>query len=419
MNAAAGAGATLVLASSGRAPEAGISPGTRVLGLPLLRRAALAASRAGYDRVYLLGETPDSEVSLAGTSARPVSRIDITDASLPAGRVVLLPDCAVATTKWLRDLRETPLEPDRLHRLGEGAIVESSDPAPLLRAASAGDLEAVVSAWSGLLPPGDPASVTPPFAPATRAEIPAAEALLLRDLVKAGDGPLTRLFSRRVSLAVTRRLARTALRPNAMTVLCVALGLAAAWCLASPEPARQALGGIVFLLHSILDGCDGELARLKFQESRLGGLLDFWGDNIVHVAVFSAFAIAWSDAIDEDWPLTLGGLAVGGTLLSAGFIYVFAMRPRGDAGPLLTTVSPSRRSRLTQVLDGTGNRDFIYLVAVLGIFGRAYWFLAPAAVGTPTFFLGLLIMARGGPRGEGEPTPVLEGGTAASGDPSR
>ena len=28
-----------------------------------------------------------------------------------------------------------------------------------------------------------------------------------------------------------------------------------------------------------LDGCDGELARLKFKESRWGGLLDFWGDN--------------------------------------------------------------------------------------------------------------------------------------------
>jgi 1L-myo-inositol 1-phosphate cytidylyltransferase / CDP-L-myo-inositol myo-inositolphosphotransferase len=411
-------GATLVLARSGRAPEAGISPDTEVLGLPLRRRTALAASRAGYDRVYVLGETPGSEASLAGTSAGPVSRADV-GGSLPAGRIVLLPDRAVATTKWLRDLREAPLEPDRLHRLGEGAIVESSDPAPLLRAAGAANLDAVVAAWSGILPPGDPVPVTPPLAPATKDEIPEAEALLLKDLVKAADGPLTKVFSRKVSLAVTRRVARTGLRPNAMTVVCVALGLAAAWCFASPEPARQALGGIAFLLHSILDGCDGELARLKFQESRLGGLLDFWGDNIVHVAVFSAFAIAWSDAIDQDWPLALGGLAVGGTLLSAGFVYVFAMRPRGDAGPLLTTVSPSRRSRLTQVLDGTSNRDFIYLVALLGLFGRAYWFLAPAAIGTPAFFLGLLIMARGGSRGPGEPTPVLEGQTAASGESSR
>src|SRR2546426_3192414 len=38
------------------------------------------------------------------------------------------------------------------------------------------------------------------------------------------------------------------------------------------------------LAHSILDGCDGELARLKFQHSRWGAVLDFWCDNVVHVA---------------------------------------------------------------------------------------------------------------------------------------
>ena len=37
-----------------------------------------------------------------------------------------------------------------------------------------------------------------------------------------------------------------------------------------------------------------ELARLKFLESRTGAILDFWGDNVVHVAVFSCMAIGWS-----------------------------------------------------------------------------------------------------------------------------
>src|SRR5262249_50438230 len=128
---------------------------------------------------------------------------------------------------------------------------------------------------------------------------------------------------------------------------------------------------------------------------------------------------AWASAIDDDWPLALGGLAVGGTLLSAGFVYLYAMRPRSGGGPLLTTVSPSRRSRLTKVLDGTSNRDFIYLVAILGLFGKAYWFLAPAAVGTPLFLLGLLVMAVGGPNGPHGHSPLLEGSTAPSREPSR
>ena len=70
------------------------------------------------------------------------------------------------------------------------------------------------------------------------------------------------------------------------------------------------------------------------------------------------------------------------------------MRPRqAAAGPLLTTVSPTRRSRLTGILDAVARRDFIYLVAVLSLFGKGYWFLAAAAVGTPSFFLALVVMA--------------------------
>src|SRR4029453_9313357 len=101
----------------------------------------------------------------------------------------------------------------------------------------------------------------------------------LRGLVKKEDGLLTRLISRKISLAATRRLAGTRITPNAITIVCLALGLAAAAGFGVPGRSWQIAGGILFLLHSILDGCDGELARLKFQESRLGGGLEFLGDK--------------------------------------------------------------------------------------------------------------------------------------------
>ena len=88
-------------------------------------------------------------------------------------------------------------------------------------------------------------------------------------------------------------------------------------------------------------------------------------------------------------------LAVSSTILSAGFIYSYAMRPRKGGGPLLTTVSPKHRSRLAGVLDALARRDFIYFVMVLALFGKAYWFLAPVAIGTPVFFAALLVMAHG------------------------
>jgi phosphatidylglycerophosphate synthase len=387
--------ATLVLASSGDSEPGAPSAETVLLGLPLVRRTALAAARAGFDRVLVL-EAPGP--ALEGTIARGFPR-DAAETAVPAGRIVLLPDRIVASPQWLRSLREAPAEPGKLSRLGSGAFVDTADPAPLARAlALHPSLPAAVAAWAAILPPAsaDASGLVPALEVTRVSDLAAAESRLLGGLVKKEDGILTRLVSRKISLAVTRRLAGTRVTPNAMTLVCLALGLAAAWSFVSPAPARQIAGGLLFLLHSILDGCDGELARLKFQESRLGGTLDFVGDNVVHVAVFSAFAVAWSAAIGKAWPLVLGALAVSGTVLCAAFIYTYAMKPRPGGGPLLTTVSPVRRTRLARVLDELARRDFIYLVMIFALFGRAYWFLAPVAIGTPAFFLALLVMALGG-----------------------
>jgi len=395
---------TLVLAASdsgsGSDGRSSISAETLLLGIPLVRRAVLSATRAGFERVYVVGGAGAANGVLAGTAARPFPR-EGGESALPPGRIVLLPDRVAATSDWMRGARSATLEPGRLYHLGSGAIVDSEDPAPLSRAlARASGLAAIEADWASALPAGATAGLAAPAEIRTEADLADAERHLLRGLVKKEDGLLTRLVSRKISLAVTRRLAGTPVTPNAMTLVCLALGLAAAACFASPSWPRQVAGGLLFLLHSILDGCDGELARLKFSESRLGGVLDFAADNVVHVAVFSAFAVAWSTAVGAPWPFALGGLAVVGTIAGAGFVYAYAMRPRASAGPVLTTVSPAHRSRLSEILDAVARRDFIYLVMVLSLFGRGYWFLAAAAIGTPAFFLSLLILALAAKRKE-------------------
>src|SRR3990170_1098930 len=161
---------------------------------------------------------------------------------------------------------------------------------------------------------------------------------------------MSRHVERRISLALTRRLASTRISPNVMTFVSLAVGLAGAPFFLSALPLYQLTGALLLLAHSILDGCDGELARLKFEESRLGSLLDFWGDNVVHVAVMACIAIGWSLAIPAAW--------------------------------------------LPRRADMLARRDFIYLVVLLSAAGKATWFLALAAVGTPLFLLVLAWIAR-------------------------
>jgi phosphatidylglycerophosphate synthase len=217
-----------------------------------------------------------------------------------------------------------------------------------------------------------------------------AERRLLNALIKDGDGFMSRYFARPISIRVSRQLAPHGVTPNQMTIVSALVGLVAAPFFLSEAPAIQAIGGLLFVAHSVLDGCDGELARLTFRESRLGGLLDFFSDNLVHVAIFACMAVGWSFAEGASWPLILGALAVLGTAGSAGAVYWLTLRNKTAAGPVYTSVSDGPSGRTTKVLDALSRRDFIYLVFILSLFGKASWFLALTAVGAPVFLFLVL-----------------------------
>jgi 1L-myo-inositol 1-phosphate cytidylyltransferase / CDP-L-myo-inositol myo-inositolphosphotransferase len=344
----------LVLAS--REEEEGVSLATPLLGVPIARRIALAASRAGFQAVF--EQPPGAPLAplLEGTGARVIPRSSDPGPSEPGpARTVLLQPGILPQSRWLESLVR-----------GGPAAEEPSDT------------------------PGS-------FAIRSAADLPRAERWLLASLVKDDEGFMSRHVERRISLAISRRLAATSVTPNAMTVASVLVGLAGASFFVSPRSALQFTGALLFLLHSILDGCDGELARLKFQESRFGGVLDFWGDNVVHAAVFGCIAVGWSrSGAAGTWPAVAGIAAVAGTLLSAAFVYRYAMqgrdrdRDRETTSPQFRSVSRAPATRLSRMADALARRDFIYLVVVLSAFGKAHWFLVMAAIGAPAFFLALV-----------------------------
>ena len=314
----------------------GVPPETVLLGLPIVRRTALAARRAGFDGVAVLEAPLAVRAALVGTEA---------------------------------ELPESP-PPDSV-RMDWNRVVAVRD----LEALRAGAAPASVGVGAD-----------------SPADLPRAETHLLASLVKDTEGFMSRHFERKISLAVSRRLAATHVTPNAMTLVSIGIGIFGASFFLESSAASQTAGALLFLLHSILDGCDGELARLKFQESRYGGLLDFWGDNVVHVAVFSAMAAGWSRSSGARWPLVLGALAVGGTLASAFLVY-FRTMAGSRKGPLYTSVATGPDTRLSRVADALSRRDFIYLVLILSVFGKAAWFLVLTAVGAPIYFLVLTAIA--------------------------
>ena len=349
-------------------------PETVIAGLPLVRRIVLAAERAGFERILVHPRACAQPHLLAGTAAA------VLGAETPVGpraRLVLVPANVLPQARWLRALREMPLDPETLAVDSSlTAVVESAGIDEVLRSAGqAVGAEDLITTLSRRLAratgAGDPAGR---FALGAAAGAPAAEDWLMHSLIKDTEGFMSRHFERRISLAITRRLVDTSLTPNAMTLVSLTIGLLGAPFFLSAEPLQQIVGSLLFLTHSILDGCDGELARLKFQESPTGARLDFWGDNLVHVAVFGCMAVGWTLAAASLWPLLLGALAITGTAASAYFV-AHRDGAAAAAGP------PGR------LADAVANRDFIYLVLLLACFGRAHWFLIPVALGTPIFMM--------------------------------
>lgn len=355
-----------------------VPPTTPVAGVPLERRIALAASRAGFAGV-VLGSGGAALASALNGRAVPGGR-----------RVVVLAGNVVPQAEWLRTLLTMPIERETLYADAPTvAVVETDDLSAVQKIVgrSTTAAEATKALRDHFRPVDDVIVPEGRRILDSLRDVPDAERWLLRSLIKANEGFMSRHVERRVSLAITRRLWATGVTPNMMTLVSVGVGLLAAPFFLSSAGNYQLTGALLFLAHSVLDGCDGELARLKFAESRAGAVLDFWGDNAVHVAIFSCIAAGWSLAIHAAWPLAVGAVSVAGTLATATTL---ASRIQRDTRPV------DSRSATGRLVARLANRDFIYLVVALSAFGKASWFLVLSAIGAPLFLMTLLRVRRAG-----------------------
>jgi phosphatidylglycerophosphate synthase len=153
-----------------------------------------------------------------------------------------------------------------------------------------------------------------------------AEWALIRTMNKSFEGPVDALINWRFSMRITRILARRSLAvtPNHVTIAAIAVGLVAAWLASRGGRALPALAGVLLELNSILDSCDGELARLRYQYSRLGQWLDNLSDDLVD----NVFLIAVGAGLGGAWRW-LGLAAAGGRWLVAVTTYVSVYRRTG------------------------------------------------------------------------------------------
>jgi phosphatidylglycerophosphate synthase len=346
--------------------QAGPSSFRVVAGLPLVQRTVLGALRAGFERVVLVAGAEDGRLrQLLGDDPRTRGvEIVAGDAVhvVDPGGVALIPDDRFVSPAALRQLRDATID-GRSLRLDDGG-------APDVAALAITDA----------------------------ASVRAAEAQLFAELRAAtadSDGPIARL-DRRASQWLSRRLVATPLRPNHITTIGTAIGLLGAWCIARGSYGPAVLGTLLFVVAVIVDGCDGEVARLKFQESRLGGLYDVTTDNVVHVAVFSALGVGqYRRDPDGPYAALLSVLLVGVACAAAAGYFCILRHPEVLAARGAASSARGRiRRTLLRGFEALLNRDFAYLLLALAVLDRLDWFLWGAAFGTYVFAAAVIWVYR-------------------------
>lgn len=176
---------------------------------------------------------------------------------------------------------------------------------------------------------------------------------LRSSLVKdSADGYVSRYLNRPISTRLSSWLARFSVSPNQMTLMSFFMCLLGAFLIAQGDYLTRLLGALAVQAASILDGCDGELARLKFLQSKRGAWLDTLLDRYADAAVAVAMTIA-AAADGTLMPWIIGMAALLGFMLPSYATKEFELRFR----------HPCRKT----VVSGLGGRDLRLLALSVGV----------------------------------------------------
>ncbi len=323
-----------------------VSPDVRICGMPAGERIVRAALRAGYARILIWDPPRTGQSRLLEKLARELEGV----------RVIRSCD------DWQEAV--AGLEPQTvLTAVGAGTIASPTlfSHAALLTAESGAPVDVPAGpAWpvSGVIrltatDAADPVTVGAALAARradlsrpsgedvshgrgqlaiqmiSPADIEPADRTLRRSSYKDTDVKIAR-FNRTISLPISIALIRTPLTANQLSVVLVAVGFYSGWLFSVGNYGAAVLAASLSLAASILDGCDGEIARLKYQESALGCWIETVGDYSYYLAVFIGIIVGVVRETGSVLFFRIGLLALAGTLLT--FALLIYLRARITSG---------------------------------------------------------------------------------------
>jgi 1L-myo-inositol 1-phosphate cytidylyltransferase / CDP-L-myo-inositol myo-inositolphosphotransferase len=373
-----------------------------IYGIPAVRRLVIMTRRLGFDRINLISRDPGLFMAvsdLIGSDAfylvendpdlcEPLQRLNFDE-----NESVLVVKANHVIDRWSLDrllhagqsqeiavLENSEKEADKAIYLVKGSrLLELLASLQLSGRPEAGGEDRAVRVHAG---PGLPELLSGGAERVRDAERGLASAVAQSTWHR--DSFLSRYLNRPVSQFVSPAISRTGITANMVTLFNALIGLAGAYLIFRGGYLSQIAGSLLFVLCTIVDGIDGEVARLKLQETDFGRVLDITCDNIVHVSLFVAIGLVlYHETGNMHFLYLLWILLIGFGLCALLINRVIT----GDH----TGLQPSRLAVLLEML--LNNRDFAYIVLGFALFHHLEWFFVASAIGIYVLD-GILWLAR-------------------------
>ena len=397
-----------------------VSAFERIAGLPIAERVLRSAFRARYDRVIVFADGPlasrlravardvRGDIRIVGNAVEWRRALAAVPAAAP---VVAIGAGMVVSPALLEDAAATAPSPATARDVAAGADWPVSG---VLRVRAEDDVVSDAERLAGALrqrltaqaplPTGDDVSfgrarlVVRTVSPA---DLERAEKTMRRSSYKDTDNMLAR-FNRRMSLPVSVALIRTPVTANQLSVALVAVGFYSAWLFSLGNYWAGVLGAFLSLAASVLDGSDGEIARLKYQESALGCWIETFGDYSYYIAIFIGLTMGAVHRTGWHGFYWLGAAGLAGTLLT--FALLIYLRTRITAGQpeKLHSIArdrfqaePTLWSRIIWRISFVATRSAMpYGIFALSLAGLLPVVVVLAAIGSNTYWISVVLKLR-------------------------
>ena len=426
-------------------PEAMMMATDKVAGVPIIVRGVMTLAQAGFRRLTLLIAEAQREkirLFLERYEDRLLPEIDIVSYDEPyrvspdiigriageiADRCLLINANLLFDGELVKTVRAAGAAPDDVLLCQEGVLPLPVMEIPRAAWASLAEFTAVKarsieSCLRHLFETGPQRIAQKPAAVNTflvrrRRDRAVAEKFLTEAIRHATGGPVAKYINKRISLPVSILLSKLWVSPNTITGINIIIGVFSGVFAADGHRYDVILlGAALFQAASIVDGCDGEVAKLTFRTSKFGQYIDSLSDNLSLGSFMTGLIAGYWRGTHNPVAFYVGAVMIFCTAITLFWMIRFLKRNTQSASLVtfdkeyLQHLSGQPRWLLTFIRYGkyTLKKDvFSFAFLLFAAAGVLYWWLFIAAFGTAVSasiltYLGLRDMARAAPRSNEE-----------------